>query len=201
MKTINIILYKFTELPEEVQNKIIEKNRTINVEHDYWSDPIIEGFHEYNSNYFDIKRVYFSGFYSQGDGAMFEYNGINEDLFLNDFLDTLQIQDWKKRTLKKCISIHAKGTQSGHYYHEKSVDHLIYINDQNSEYYSNIYNLIELYSQDLERFIIEKYEDLAKQLYRDLEEYYDFLTERDQIVEEITEQDHYYLIDGSIYYI
>lgn len=36
MKTIKIELFEFNELPEEVQAKVLDKNRYINVESDWW---------------------------------------------------------------------------------------------------------------------------------------------------------------------
>ena len=63
---------KFTELPEDVQNGIIEENRYINVDGINWYDYIADDFHETLEllGFSDIESL-FSGFCSQGDGASF----------------------------------------------------------------------------------------------------------------------------------
>jgi len=191
-------IYTFDELSEKVKEKVIEKNWDINT-YDDWYELILENFKVDNTNYFEIGKIYFSGFHSQGDGAMFEYNDIYSDLFLDDFLNTLSIPKWKKIILKNCVYISGKGTQSGHYYHEKSIYHSIYIEDKNNGYYSNINNLIESFSENLESFIIEKYEDLARELYKNLNDYYDELTIKEAIIETIKENKCEFFENGEIY--
>ena len=72
MKTETIKIYNFHELDKEIQNKVIEKNRDINVDDSYWHECVIEDFEQILSfiGYYDI-QCSFSGFWSQGDGASF----------------------------------------------------------------------------------------------------------------------------------
>ena len=74
--------YSFEELPKEVQEEIVQKEQQSISEYgdDYWSDPIVEGFHE------DMEalgltevEVEWSGFWSQGDGASFTARVYNSD--------------------------------------------------------------------------------------------------------------------------
>lgn len=199
MKTITqtINLFKFEELIEEVQQKVIEKNRYINTDFD-WHESIFESFKEDNEKYFDIKNIYFTGFWSQGDGAMFEYSGINENL-LNEAIESLNLPKWKKQILSTQICINGKGVQRGHYYHENSCDHTIYIEDNNNGYYQNIYDLIDLYSSDIEDFIITKYKDICQDLYKNLENENDYLQSDEVIKETLICNDYDFTEEGDIY--
>lgn len=65
-------IYTYDELPPEIQEKILEKNRDINVDHDWW-DYIYDDAKEIGGFLgIDIDRIYYSGFFYQGDGACFE---------------------------------------------------------------------------------------------------------------------------------
>lgn len=100
-KTINI--YKFDELDETTKQKLIEKE--IEYQHEAYCEYCLESDMKYNANellkkYFknnnaELKDVYYSLSYCQGDGAMFEF-----DLYY--YNKHVQIQ------------------QYGHYYHRKS---------------------------------------------------------------------------------
>ena len=76
--------YSFSELSPEAKKNALDNNRDINVDYEGWSDPVIEGFKE------DMEEigigdleVYYTGFYSQGDGASFTTDYIDSTLFLN----------------------------------------------------------------------------------------------------------------------
>lgn len=206
MKTIEIKLYKFDELSKEVQDKVLEKNRDINVEDhwhefvtDEWVDEIIP------SRGFEATNTAFTGFWSQGDGAMFEYDGIKDDL-LNKFLDTMLIgteplSPMRKQWILNNVSVSAKGIHRGHYYHERCCSHSIYWEVDNGDlhYSTNFYQWLESFADEFEAFIIDKYKDICRELYRALEESYDYLTEERQIVETLYGQDYDYTENGDIY--
>ena len=72
MRTETIEIFNFHELDKHIQERVIEKNRDINVDDSYWHECVIEDFEQILSfvGYYDIKCS-FSGFWSQGDGASF----------------------------------------------------------------------------------------------------------------------------------
>jgi elongation factor P hydroxylase len=73
MNTVSINLYTFEELAHEVQKKVVERERSINVEDSYWYEPIIEDWtEELQQRGFEQVKILFCGFGSQGDGACFE---------------------------------------------------------------------------------------------------------------------------------
>ena len=72
MKTVQIELFTFEELTPEVQKKVIEDNRYMNVEFFDWYHLIIENWTGKleEAGYLE-PEILFSGFCSQGDGASF----------------------------------------------------------------------------------------------------------------------------------
>jgi len=126
---------KFNELSKKGQMKAIEKNRQINVDHE-WFNFVFE---DYTSKlkklgFYDIK-LYFTGFYSQGDGACFEAK-------------------------------HKKGniTHRGLYYH----DNTIYCENDT---------------------VLALARRISKNLYKDLESNYEYLTSNEAIIETIEAND------------
>jgi hypothetical protein len=102
-ETKTIKIYNFDELSEEVKRKLIEKE--IEYQHEAYCEDFLENEMKYYANellkkYFkenkaELKNVYYSLSYCQGDGAMFEF-----DLYY--YNKYVQIQ------------------QYGHYYHRYS---------------------------------------------------------------------------------
>jgi hypothetical protein len=201
MKTINITLYKFEELSKEAQQKAIEDNYNINTGFE-WYDFILEDITE-NENIFENIKIYFSGFYSQGDGSMFEYNGINAETF-KTFLN----EEYKHLTEKRRmlifdnINITAKGKQKGHYYHENSCSHYIDI-ELNQGYifskHSNIYNLIVEINQNFESYLIDLYKTKCIEIYKNLNDSYDYLQSDEVIKETLISNDYDFTEEGEIY--
>jgi hypothetical protein len=206
MRTVELKLYKFDELSDKAQAKVIEKNRDINVHHD-WHEFIIEDWinEEIPSKGFDVTKIYYSGFYSQGDGAMFEYDGIKDDL-LHKFLDTMLIgieplSPMRKQWILNNVSVSAKGIHRGHYNHEKCCGHSIYWEIDNGDLHwdTNFYKWLESFGDDFEAFIVEEYEYICSELYRTLEREYDYFTEDEQIAETLRINDYDFTEEGDIY--
>ncbi len=194
-RTIRTKVYLFNELSKDAQSKAIQHFSDINTDYN-WSESTIDEF-KGNDEFFDITNVYYRVFWSQGDGAMFEYDRINKD-FVNSVIDTLKLPNWKKEVLKKCTYVAANGKQWGHYYHEKSVTHNINIeSDNGAQYYPNIERLIELYSGEIEDAIIDKYEDIARELYKTLENEYNYLTSEESIKETIIANEYEFTKEGN----
>lgn len=168
MRTITIELFKFDELSKEAQAVAIENNRGVGTEYQDWYENIYDYFKE-NNKEFEIDNIYFTGFYSQGDGAMFEYSDISDELFY-EAIDNLKVSDWKKRFLKNNCTIYARGKHSGNYYHERCCEHYIEVENQFRSDYPNIEEFIDESEISIIEFIIDKYETLARKLYKQLEE-------------------------------
>lgn len=196
-------IYKFKELSEKVQEKVIEQNRDCNVNYDWW-DCTYDWFYETAvEEGFDVSKIYFSGFWSQGDGAMFEgelNNNIYDQLNPN-YRNEEYKKDWNRvlYLLKTGqIDIFGRFKHYGHYYHEKSyTDSLEYAfnNDWQGKNYSNIESILD----DMIDSIRLQYEELACNLYRQLNQEYDYLTSDECIREHLIDSDDEYLEDGEYY--
>jgi hypothetical protein len=200
MRTIitETVAYKFDELSKEAQEKAIDKNRDMNVSYDDWYEFIVEYFKESNE-YFNVDKVYFSGFWSQGDGAMFEYSGVKGQL-ISDFLLTLDLSPMRKAWLNNNAGFYGNGKQRGNYYHEKSCSHSISLEVDNGDilYGSNFRGWIESFDSQFEEFVIDKYESMCCDLYSTLEKEYNYLTSDEVIKESLIENDYEFDINGNI---
>ena len=80
---------KFKELSPKVQEKVIERmsEKYRDSIEDWWYEEVIEEFKDDMQRYgIEDVNVYFSGFYSQGDGASFEGIVTDQELFLKNAL-------------------------------------------------------------------------------------------------------------------
>ena len=85
MRTETINLYKFDELSKEVKNRLIEKNRDINVESDFWYDYLTYDFkEELKTIGITCKNFYFS-FDRNRHIYMSEAEVIDEKKFMQKF--------------------------------------------------------------------------------------------------------------------
>jgi hypothetical protein len=136
---------------------------------------------------------------------MFEYDGISNDL-LNKFLDTMLIgteplSPMRKQWILNNVSVSSKGRHSGYYNHERCCRHSIYWEVDNGDLHwsTNFYQWLESFGDDFEEFIIDKYKDICRDLYRTLEKEYDYFTEDEQIVETLRHNDYDFTEKGDIY--
>lgn len=202
MKTIEMKLYKFNELSEETQEKVINDIRNSNWYMNWeWWDFIYEQFIEdvLPQNGFDATKIYFSGFWSQGDGAMFEYDSISDEL-VNEFIESLDLSPMRKNWLREWSYISSSGKHSGHYYHEKSCSHRATIEPDNGdiEPNGNIANWIYSFQIDFEDWIEDKYVDSACYLYKVLEQEYEEITSDDHIKYFLINNDYEFTEDGEM---
>lgn len=196
MRTINVDLFSFEELSEEAKTVAIDANRYINVDH-AWYEFIYEDFEE--NCIFGVDNIYFSGFWSQGDGAMFEYSSIPDSL-KKDFIESLYLSPMRKNWLLNNICTSGRGKHSGHYYHEKCCGHNIYweINNGDLNWDTNFYQWMESFAGDFEQYVIDKYEELCRDLYRQLNEGYDHLTSDEVVAETIICNEYEFIENGEM---
>lgn len=182
-------LERWATLPEDVKASILDKHRNWNVEHVEWWDSTYEMFKEDMKDIgIRVDNMYFSGFWSQGDGACFE--GKVEDWSL--FLPTLGIDDKMLAEFMQENSMFSC-RHTGHYYHEQSVgfDYLTNLPYEwrDEEAFNNQYSLgdnlrdavqyavLSRYDENLiEKTIPDVFRDHMRTLYRRLEEEYEYLT-------------------------
>ena len=197
MRVVETKVYTFEELSATAKEVAIENHRDVNT-YDGWWDPIFEGIREEGlAAGFDITDIYFSGFWSQGDGAMFEYETINDTLF-NKFVDQLDLSPLRKEWLRSQTFAQGRGDHSGHYYHENCCSHVIDF-ESNFGWASaiNVANWIEGFVDQYEEFVIAEYKTLCRELYSDLESDHELLTSDEQVADTIIMNDWEFDEDGN----
>lgn len=187
--------------------QLMEKHRHWNVEHIDWWDSTYDCFkQDMEEQGIAVDKMYFSGFWSQGDGACFE--GYMEDTTM--FLD----KNCKPEEYPIIRMVVANGgrvrlsvRQSGHYYHENCTSFSI-----DADMPSNVLAtptefhecVVEGYDKkmdielvDFEKESIEVFKNFMRKLYRDLEQEYDYLTGDDAVAEAIVANDLHHDIEGE----
>lgn len=179
--------YKFDELTPEVKKLAIEKLYTLNVDHDWWTFAYENWTEQLEKLGYENVEIMFSGFGSQGDGASFTAN-INTDQYL------------KKKKLKAKYKrlgiddIHASVYRdTSRYVHENTIDaEVIYDGDYRDDPKAD--KLIN----DLEEQIRYEARKLSKDIYRGLQDEYDYLTSAEEIAETIRANDYDFDEEGNL---
>lgn len=191
---------RWLALSEERRDDLLEKYRNVNVEHDWW-DSLFEYFAEQlteigitvsthevklmNGKTWQDPNIYFSGFWSQGDGAYFE--GYVSDW--PKFLATLGKEDWAFWAHEcnwTASSTHSYGNnmsinselEAPENPHDEEEDPLRF----------HAWNIAYLPPSEadlaaLESEIEDEFNRLASGLYNDLEVEHDYLTDDEQVVD------------------
>jgi len=188
-------VFLFSELSEQAQSKAIDKNRDINV-YDDWYQFVYDDAIEVASLFgLEIDKIYFSGFWSQGDGASFtgkyryakdslkkvkEY--VPNDTELHSIVESLQ-----KEQKKHFYKFRSKITQRGNYYHS------------NTMYFDNWhddldYNYSFGNSEDQFESLLKSF---AEWIYSSLYKEHEHLTS-DELVKEQLFDDYYFDTEGNI---
>ena len=187
--TTQTAIYSFEELSEEAKAKAIENEcKSIS---EYWNaDTCLESCYEWLSmlSFYNAK-IYYTGFWSQGDGACF----VADYAFKKDTVETLtkefpELHDIAKQLhdlqIKTENSLTATVSQSGRYYHENSM-------------YFNIDTGMQDY--DIEEEFKNICKKLAKMIYKYIYECYEYDTSEEQAKENIIANEYEFLINGKLY--
>ena len=202
MRKIIQKVYKFDELSEEVKEKVIQNYREGNLDYEWWNS-YFDDFKEIGKLMgIKIDNIYFSGFYSQGDGACFEgsydYNkgsvkAIKKYAPKDKELHQIAI-NLSKLQRPYFYKIGAVIKHSGHYSNEYCTD---------IELFSDNYikgNYIEFnLTTETEDAFIEELRNFMRWIYKRLEKEYEFLQSDEQIIESIKINDYEFYEDGKMY--
>lgn len=186
----------------EVKAKLLEKYRTFNVDHIDWWDCVYDDFKaDMAAIGIRVDEMYFSGFWSQGDGACFEGVVENWDLFLkslgydNEYLIREANYNWT-----------FSSKHQGRYYHENCVlffDDSISLpisadDDDWAHYYLGdapeelrkavVLSQLAQYS-GIESDFVEAFKRHMRDLYSRLEKEYDHLTSDEAVLETLEAND------------
>lgn len=183
-----------------MQQEILDKHRDWDAGHGWW-EHVYEMFKEdMAAKSIRVDEMYFSGFWNQGDGACFE--GRIDDL--KEFIDQHSLRkdfDWLVQLLETDYVRYARisCTSSGRYCHEHTMvfddsfelghihepeDGLTYLSAQ-----QEIEEAEKLWP-DFVSTVKEIFQDHARQLYKNLEEGYEYLTSDEHVLESLIATDH-----------
>lgn len=188
---------RFDDLPQDLKDLILDKYRYWNTEHLDWWDGVYDCFKtEMEELGIEVDRMYFSGFYSQGDGACFEGRVSNWGLLMGRLGYTCPALINHAADQFRLYVEH-----SGHYYHENCTRFSIELplpehdedqdfidgycpHEPNSLHEATWMALINSYDHSsLERELIEFFKDKMRDLYSQLEDEYDYLTSDDAVLD------------------
>jgi len=197
MKTITVNVYSFNELSDEAKKKAREWYRDGGFDFEWWDFVYDDSITIAGLMGIDISKIYFSGFYSQGDGACFEgyysykINSVNlvkeyapEDKELRRIIETLQAIQ-KKHFYKLSANVKHRG----HYYHENCTEIQVY---KDGNY---LHSESELQAEDE---ISECLRDFMMWIYKSLENNWDYLNSDESVDETIEANDYEFDESGNL---
>jgi len=159
-------LYYISNLSEEIKNKVIDKYRDINIEHD-WYSYVCNDWVEKLKNYgFNSIKINFSGFGSQGDGASF-----TADVDLEMYLKSHELSEKYDKAFiaasEHLVKVEIYRT-CYQYSHENTVS-------VRTEYFG-VDNHTEVQIDELIQLVLKRVQCLSKEIYESLENDYIYLT-------------------------
>jgi len=196
--TIKYETYKFEELTEEAQEKVLEKAREAKGQYDsewIFECTLDDWKEKLESMGMDDVKIQFSGFWSQGDGASF-----NANVELKEFIKHANLPEGKYRHLIRLIE--AEGMEASiltnhfgnHYSHENTRDLSLESNIWR-RYTPRLFKLLKELENELEEFR----SNLSLELYSDLEKAWDYAMSEECLREDIEAQENVYLEYGKVF--
>ena len=185
MKTKTINLYKFEELTEEQQEKVLDKYR-------YFNDDTFECYVE---DEYSMGEIWESGFlnaqpnyslnYCQGDGACFECAEFDYDKLLKDW--EYKHKNWIINIIKTHYQGYIKLNQYGYYYSHAKTRYFGMSEDFYNTYYY-IEGAVNSAIEHIEQLRYELSENLTASLYEQLE----WLRSDEQIKDSLIANEYYF---------
>jgi hypothetical protein len=219
MRTITKNLYSFDELSPEAKERAINDARQDEGRLGYeWWGGVYDCFKsDMKTHGIGVDKIYFSGFWSQGDGACFTgYIDLTTEQLLSALPDQLRKDlitfNAKCRLLGYSpldISYRAKIEHSGHYYHSGTMriasPYNVEIQESDVDESPLLDEMVMLRDAIDDR---NEYDDLALEiarghaddLYRLLEQEYEYLTSEEFIAESLSNHDYEYDENGAFVY-
>jgi len=197
MRVIETTVFKFSELSDAAKERAIEKWNQDGLDYEWW-DAVYEDAKTIGELMgIRVDKIFFSGFWSQGDGACFEgsyeykkgsvkavldYAPIDEDLA--KIVKGLQAE--QRRNFYK---LSAEVKQRGHYMHEFCTEIDVVDNRDNAPW---------RVSDEVEEAIKDLLRDFMRWIYRTLEREHEYLTSAEAVTETIEANDYEFTEAGDM---
>lgn len=198
MKTITVTIntYTFPELSEKAKDKARQYYHDVYMSDGFWYECIIEDAKEVGKILgFDIENIYFSGFWSQGDGASWSgdyryekgapakvagYTGKDSELIRI----AQGLQDIQRRNFYKLV---ASVSRTGYYCHSHTMRADV---EDRTDPYRDV--------SGAEEDLLKLFRDFADWIYSNLEKEYDYRTSDAAIAEDFDANGVLFTADGSV---
>ena len=202
------LVYQFDELDEKAKERARKWYRQGNYDDSFWSECVIDDAKEIGTHMgMDIDNIYFSGFWSQGDGACFEGTWRASDVKV-DKLKEYAPQDKELHRIVDGLADLAKEypdgyfrvTHRGHYSHSGCTSFDVELpreQKEELEYGSPEYKALQVKLGEDEDTLIELARDFMDWIYRILEKEWEYLNADEQVDESIRANDYEFLKDGT----
>lgn len=205
MRTIEKTIYKFDELSDCAKEKAREWYREGQLDYEWWDSVYdwaesvanvigvsFDRRHQNNPKAIGQPCIYFSGFWSQGDGACFEGTWYHSDMLARSELekecpqekDVFAIYD----ALIACEGYSASVKHRGRYSHEHTMEISV---DAPEDVEQEAFSVAE-------EVIVEAMRDFARWIYARLEKEHEYLTSDEQVDESIRANEYEFDEYGSL---
>lgn len=203
-KTLDIYSIEDVKKNEELKELVLEKNRDINVDNNYWFDDTLETWKERLREYgFIDPDIRFSGFWTQGDGASFTSKDVYLDLYLKAFRPTA----YSDRQIKLFLDLIRSYDvvefyvvrRDNRYVHEytTSVWYDEYLDKFNR--CPRLQRFLIQFIEYLRAYMQDKIEELNREIYKDLNDEYGYLESDEAVMEALEANGYEFTEDGRIY--
>ncbi len=192
MRIKEIKLYKFDELEDKAKEVARQWFREGALDYEWWDSIYEDATRMGELMGLDIKKIYFSGFSSQGDGACFEGSWYASNVKPGEVKKEAPVDKELHRIAQEFERLAAYGLsftvkQSGHYMHKYCTSFDISVPDEIEDTKVN----------ELEEALKENARDYMEWIYRTLEKEHDWMLEDAQIEDSIRANEYEFTIDGG----
>jgi len=189
-------VYQFDELSDEAKEKAREWYRQGNCDDSFWSECTIDDAKEIGKLLgMDIDNIYFSGFWSQGDGACVEGTWRASDVKADELKEYAPQDEELHRIVDGLAAIAReypdgdfKVRHRGHYSHSGCTAFDVELpntQEDELEYDSPEFKLLQVKLGEDEDTLIELARDFMNWIYRQLEKEWDYQNSDEQVEESI----------------
>jgi hypothetical protein len=188
VRTVETKVYKFDELNDNAKERAREWYRHGGFDYEWWDATYDDAKTCLALAGFDVEKIYFSGFWSQGDGACFEGSWSAADTKPVKAMRAHAPKDKELHRIAAAMRAIARKDKAasmsvrhrGHYSHEGCTE----------------FN-VEARTAFLEEAIIETSRDAMRWIYKSLEREYEYLISDEQVDESIRANEYEFTEDGQ----
>jgi hypothetical protein len=196
--TFTVTAYKANELSAAAREEVLDEFRSINVEGSWWTSIYKEWIDKLEKMGFEDVQINFSGFYSQGDGASFTAKGLDLLPFMRGEKLGNKYRSVLNLTKAGDAWGYVKRDHSSIYCHENTVSARV---DGVVEKSEEVVEYTWSQMSELQEYVTRRVRELSKEIYKELEVQYEFLTSDEQVEASLVALEYLFDEEGhQIYY-